>query len=245
MNIYPAIDILGGQAVRLRQGRPEDATVYGVPVDMANRWREAGARWLHVVDLDGAFAGEPQNIDSIESIRTQCPDLQIQVGGGIRDMAAVERLLGTGVDRVILGTVAVSNPDLLGEALTRFGARIAVGIDARDGTVRLHGWTSDARLTALELAANLEEQGVEVVIYTDISRDGELGGVNVEATQKMLDATSLCLIASGGVSGRPDIENLQKLGHPRLEGAIIGKALYEGRIDLREVLNIAEAGRVG
>jgi phosphoribosylformimino-5-aminoimidazole carboxamide ribotide isomerase len=245
MNLYPAIDILGGQAVRLRQGRRQDATVYGVPVEMADRWREAGARWLHVVDLDGAFTGEPQNIDSIASIRMRCPDLQIQVGGGIRDMAAIERLLGTGVDRVILGTVAVSNPDLLGEALTRFGARIAVGIDARDGTVRLHGWTSDAALTALELAAQLEERGVELVIYTDISRDGELGGVNVEATQKMLDATGLRVIASGGVSGRPDIENLQDLGNPRLEGAIIGKALYEGRIDLREILNIGEAGRVG
>ena len=245
MNLYPAIDILGGQAVRLRQGRPEEATVYGVPVDMASRWREAGARWLHVVDLDGAFTGKPQNIDSITSIRMRCPDLQIQVGGGIRDMAAIERLLGTGVDRVILGTVAVSNPDLLGEALSLFGARIAVGIDARDGTVRLHGWTSDAALTALELAAQLEEQGVELVIYTDISRDGELGGINVEATQKMLDATGLRVIASGGVSGRPDIENLQDLGNPRLEGAIVGKALYEGRVDLREILDLVEAGRVG
>ena len=245
MNLYPAIDILGGQAVRLRQGRPEEATVYGVPVDMASRWREAGARWLHVVDLDGAFTGKPQNIDSIASIRMRCPDLQIQVGGGIRDMAAIERLLGTGVDRVILGTVAVSNPDLLGEALSLFGARIAVGIDARDGTVRLHGWTSDAALTALELAAQLEEQGVELVIYTDISRDGELGGINVEATQKMLDATGLRVIASGGVSGRPDIENLQDLGNPRLEGAIVGKALYEGRVDLREILDLVEAGRVG
>ena len=245
MNLYPAIDILGGQAVRLRQGRPEEATVYGVPVDMASRWREAGARWLHVVDLDGAFTGKPQNIDSIASIRMRCPDLQIQVGGGIRDMAAIERLLGTGVDRVILGTVAVSNPDLLGEALSLFGARIAVGIDARDGTVRLHGWTSDAALTALELAAQLEEQGVELVIYTDISRDGELGGINVEATQKLLDATGLRVIASGGVSGRPDIENLQDLGNPRLEGAIVGKALYEGRVDLREILDLVEAGRVG
>ncbi len=245
MNIYPAIDILGGKAVRLRQGRPEDATVYGVPVEMASRWRDRGALWLHVVDLDGAFTGEPQNIDSIGQIRARCPDVGIQVGGGIRDMDAVERLLGTGVDRVILGTVAVNNPDLLGEALTRFGPRIAVGIDARDGTVRLHGWTSEAALTALALAAQLEAQGVSLVIYTDIARDGELGGVNVEATQEMLDATGLRVIASGGVSGRTDIENLQKLGHPRLDGAIIGKALYEGRIDLRESLNIAEAGRAG
>jgi phosphoribosylformimino-5-aminoimidazole carboxamide ribotide isomerase len=245
MNIYPAIDILGGQAVRLRQGRLEDATVYGVPVDMASRWTAAGARWLHVVDLDGAFTGEPRNIDSIASIRMWCPDIQIQVGGGIRDMAAVERLLDTGIDRVILGTVAVSDPDLLGEALARFGSRIAVGIDARDGRVRLHGWTSDARLTALELAAQLEAQGVELVIYTDISRDGELGGVNVEATQKMLGETGLRVIASGGVSGRPDLENLQKLRHPRLEGVIVGKALYEGRIDLKEILDLAEAGRVG
>ena len=244
MNLYPAIDILGGQAVRLRQGRREEATVYGVPVDMASRWVKAGARWLHVVDLDGAFEGECRNIDAIRGIRTRCPDVQIQVGGGIRDMGAVERLLDTGIDRVILGTAAVKSPDLLSDAITRFGARIAVGIDARDGTVRLEGWTSNVSLTALELATQLETAGVELVIYTDISRDGELGGVNVEATKKMLDTTGLRVIASGGVSDRSDIEFLQEVGHPRLEGAIIGKALYEGRIDLEEVLNIVEAGPV-
>jgi len=241
MNLYPAIDILEGRAVRLRQGRKEDATVYGTPVEMARRWAEAGARWIHVVDLDGAFEGHPVNTDSISRIRSECPGVRIEVGGGIRDQEAIEGLIDIGVDRVILGTAAVRHPDVLRSAVRRFPDRIAVGLDARDGIVRLSGWVAAAELTALELAAELEDVGVGIVIYTDISRDGELSGVNVDATLKMLETTRLQVIASGGVSTVDDVVKLRDLNHPRLEGVIIGKALYEGRIDLEQTLAMNHA----
>lgn len=242
MNLYPAIDILGGQAVRLRQGRRDEATVYGTPLEMAHRWSRAGARWLHVVDLDGAFEGRPVNTDSIDLIRSECPDLKIEIGGGIRDMAAIDRLVGLGVNRVILGTVAVKDPDLVGRAVDAFGERVAVGIDALDGKVQISGWVDGASLWALDLAARLDAAGVGLIIYTDISRDGELGGVNVDATQTMLDQTRLRVIASGGVSTADDIIRLRDLGHPRLEGVIVGKALYEGRVDLKTSLDLVHAG---
>lgn len=232
MNLYPAIDILGGQAVRLVEGRREDATVYGTPLEMARRWTSAGARWLHIVDLDGAFNGRSVNRDAICEIRNECPGIHIQVGGGMRDYDAVSRMLDTGVERVILGTSAVRNPDLLERTVRDFGSRVAVGIDARDGEVRLSGWESDAGVSALELANRMERSGVGLVIHTDISRDGRLEGVNVEATRELLEATGLRVIASGGVSTRDDVIRLRDLDHPRLEGVIIGKALYENRIDL-------------
>ena len=236
MNLYPAIDIYQGNAVRLRQGRREEATVYGSPLEMARRWTRSGARWLHVVDLDGAFEGRPCNTDAIEEIRAEYPGIQIQVGGGIRDMAAVESLLRIGVERVILGTAAVEDPGFLRKALDRFGARIAVGIDTRDQTVRLAGWTTSASVTPVELASKLERAGVGLIVYTDISRDGELRGVNLEANRKMLQSTGLRIIASGGISSMDDLVRLRGLAHPRLEGAVIGKALYEGRLQLDEAL---------
>lgn len=242
MNLYPAIDILDGRAVRLRQGRKEEATVYGTPVEMARRWSAAGARWLHVIDLDGAFEGRPVNTQSIGEIRKACPQVRIQVGGGVRNMDAVDQLAGAGVDRMILGTAAVEDAEFLGRALERFGDRIAAGIDAREGVARLSGWTTRSELTALDLADRLEQAGVDLVIYTDISRDGELAGVNVDATLKMLEATGLRVIASGGVSTADDLVRLQELDHPRLEGVIIGKALYEGRIDLEKTLGRTHAG---
>jgi phosphoribosylformimino-5-aminoimidazole carboxamide ribotide isomerase len=241
MNLYPAIDILGGRAVRLRQGRREDATVYGTPVEMARRWVQCGARWLHIVDLDGAFEGRPVNTRSITRIRSECRDVGIEIGGGIRDLQAVEQLIEVGVDRVILGTSAVNDPEMLALAIERFGERIAVGIDARDGIVRLSGWTATAGLTALELGSRLESVGVGLIIYTDISRDGELVGVNVDATRVMLESTALRVIASGGVSNSDDILKLRELENPRLEGVIIGKALYEGKIDLEETLALTHA----
>jgi len=241
MNLYPAIDILGGRAVRLRQGRPEDATVYGSPLEMAHRWAQCGARWLHIVDLDGAFEGRPVNTESIIQIRSECQDVRIEFGGGIRDLQAVEQLIEIGVDRVILGTVAVNDPEMLALAIERFGERIAVGIDARDGIVRLSGWTATTGLTALDLASRLESAGVGLIIYTDISRDGELVGVNVDSIQTMLESTGLRVIASGGVSTSGDILKLRELEHPHLEGVIIGKALYEGRIDLEETLALTHA----
>ncbi|HEX9659818.1 MAG TPA: geranylgeranylglyceryl/heptaprenylglyceryl phosphate synthase, partial [Rhodothermales bacterium] len=199
MNLYPAIDILGGRAVRLRQGRREDVTDYGTPVEMARRWQSAGARWLHIVDLDGAFEGRPVNTAAIASIRSECSGLQIEVGGGIRDMDAIRRLVEVGADRIILGTAAVEDPSLVDQAVGHFRDRIAVGIDARDGVVKLSGWTASAAITTLELARRLEDAGVGLVIHTDIARDGELGGVNVEGTRKLLEATGLDVIASGGV----------------------------------------------
>ena len=245
MNLYPAIDILDGRAVRLRQGRRDDVTDYGSPLAMAQQWSVQGASWLHVVDLNGAFAGEPVNIEAIEQIRTACPGVRMQVGGGIRNLPAMQRLFSAGVDRVILGTAAVSDPELVDEAIAAFGERVAVGIDARDGTVRLNGWTRDAGLAAVDLAAQLERKGVRRVIYTDIARDGLLGGVNVDATERLIEATDLQVIASGGVSSRQDIERLVALAHERLDGAIIGKALYEGTVDLREALSVAGAPNAG
>ena len=241
MNLYPAIDILGGRAVRLRQGRLEDATVYGTPLEMARRWVQCGARWLHIVDLDGAFEGRPVNTESIFRIRSECRDVKTQIGGGIRSLQAVDQLIEVGVDRVILGTAAVNDPEMLALAIERFGERIAVGVDARDGIVRLSGWTATTDLTALELASQLESAGVRLVIYTDISRDGELVGANIDSTRTMLESTGLRVIASGGVSTSDDILKLRELDHPRLEGVIIGKALYEGKIDLEETLALTHA----
>ena len=214
--------------------------MYGSPLDMARRWVAAGARWLHIVDLDGAFEGRPRNTDAIGKIRLECEGARIQTGGGIRDMSAVEELIRCGVDRVILGTAAVQDPDFLRKAVDRFGERIAVGIDARDQMVRLAGWTANAGVTAVELASKLEREGIGLVIYTDIARDGEMRGINVDANRRLLEATKLRVIASGGVSSMKDLTNLTELHHPRLDGAIIGKALYEGKIQLEEA--IANAG---
>ena len=237
MNLYPAIDIYKGNAVRLRQGRREEATVYGSPLDMARRWVSAGAQWLHIVDLDGAFEGCPRSTEAIRRIRSECEGVRIQTGGGIRNMDAVEELIRCGVDRVILGTAAVEDPEFLRQAVDRFGERIAAGIDARDQTVRLAGWTTSASITAIELASKLERAGISLVVYTDISRDGEMRGINVDANRKMLEATGLKVIASGGVSRMKDLTDLTELNHPRLDGAIIGKALYEEKIRLEEALS--------
>jgi phosphoribosylformimino-5-aminoimidazole carboxamide ribotide isomerase len=242
MILYPAIDILGGRAVRLRQGRREDVTDYGTPIGMARRWVRAGARWLHVVDLDGAFEGRRRNLGVIRDMKRECPSVRIQTGGGIRDIATVEQLLDEGASRVVLGTAAVEDRGFLLRALDRFPGRVAVGIDARDGAVRLEGWTKSASVETLELARGMEVAGVELVVYTDISRDGEFTGVNVDATETLLDATGLRVIASGGVASVDDIARLRNLGHPRLDGAVIGKALYEGRIDLAEAFAVTRAG---
>jgi phosphoribosylformimino-5-aminoimidazole carboxamide ribotide isomerase len=236
MKIYPAIDILQGKAVRLRQGRPEDATVYGVPLQMAGRWFHAGAGWLHVVDLDGAFDGVPRNHEAIVEIARMFPALKIQVGGGIRNMATVEGLFSGGIQRVVLGTSAVSDPTFVRAALGQYGNRIAIGIDARDGVVRTAGWTEDAHVGAIELAQKLESAGASLVIYTDIARDGVLSGPNIEALDQMLRQTSLHVIASGGVSKIDDVRALAAMDNPRLDGVIIGKALYEGVVRLEEAL---------
>jgi len=236
MTIYPAIDILGGKAVRLRQGRASEATVYGEPVAMAEKWVAAGAEWLHVVDLDGAFQGEPKNLTLLRAMAAAVPNAKIQVGGGIRSMPILERLLGAGIRRVILGTAAVQDQTFVKRALADQPDNVAIGIDARDGNVQVSGWTEDSEIGAIELAQRLEGFGACRVIYTDISRDGVLEGPNVEAVKEMLDHTQLSVIASGGVSSVADVRHLAELEHSRLDGVIIGKALYEGRIQIEEAI---------
>jgi phosphoribosylformimino-5-aminoimidazole carboxamide ribotide isomerase len=234
MKIYPAIDILGGKAVRLKQGRKSDATVYGDPVEMAHKWVNKGAEWLHVVDLDGAFEGEPRNLDVLREMARSVPSAKIQVGGGIRSMAVVETLLSIGVHRVVLGTAAVQDHDFVKQALADRPNNVAIGIDARGGKVQVAGWTEDSNIAALDLARRLENLGARLVIYTDIARDGVLEGPNIEATRQMIENTELFVIASGGVSSVADVRHLAELNHSRLEGIIIGKALYEGRVEIEE-----------
>jgi phosphoribosylformimino-5-aminoimidazole carboxamide ribotide isomerase len=239
MKIYPAIDILGGKAVRLKQGRPEDATVYGEPLEMASRWKNAGAEWLHVVDLDGAFEGEPRNLEILRRITSTFPTLKIQVGGGVRNMSIVEKMLNGGVHRVVLGTAAVQDQTFVRRALAEYPERIAIGIDARDGKVKISGWTQDSDIGALELARRLEGIGARIVIYTDIARDGVLQGPNIDATLYMIHRTSLSVIASGGVSTIEEVRQLGSTNEPRLDGVIIGKALYEQRFQLEDALAYA------
>jgi phosphoribosylformimino-5-aminoimidazole carboxamide ribotide isomerase len=243
MKIYPAVDILNGQAVRLRQGRKEDVTVYGRPVDMARRWVDAGTEWLHVVDLDGAFEGKSRNHESIAEIASAFPQLKIQVGGGLRNMAALENLFKTGVRRAVLGTSIVTDPVFAADALRTWKDRVAIGIDARDGVAKVAGWTEDSKVGAIELAKRLEDMGAQLVIYTDISRDGVLVGPNIPALQQMIEGTGLNVIASGGVSKLDDVQAIADVKHRRLDGVIIGKALYEGLVKVEDALEIgAHAG---
>jgi phosphoribosylformimino-5-aminoimidazole carboxamide ribotide isomerase len=239
MNIYPAVDILKGKAVRLKQGRADDVTIYGQPLEMAQRWFNAGAQWLHVVDLDGAFGGAPANHDIIAQIARTLPKLRVQVGGGIRSMAVIENLFAAGVQRAVLGTSAVNDPKFTGEALKRYGDRIAIGIDARDGIARVSGWTETSQIGAIDLAQRLEQEGARLVIYTDISRDGVLVGPNTESLKHMIDGTGLYVIASGGVSKLEDVRTLAAIRHSRLDGVIIGKALYEQLLTLEEALEVS------
>ena len=236
MKIYPAIDILDGKAVRLRRGRRAEATVYGDPLEMATKWVSRGAEWLHVVDLDGAFLGRLKNLDLLREMAAAVPLAKIQVGGGIRSITVVESLLDAGIQRVVLGTAAVEDPAFVKQALKQQPHNIAVGIDALDGNVQVAGWTENSHIRAITLAKRLQELGARVVIYTDISRDGVLAGPNIEATKEMLESTDLSVIASGGVSSIADLRHLAELDHSRLDGVIIGKALYEGLIGIEEAL---------
>jgi phosphoribosylformimino-5-aminoimidazole carboxamide ribotide isomerase len=236
MKIYPAIDVLGGKAVRLKQGRKAEATVYGDPLEMATKWVSKGAEWLHVVDLDGAFLGKLKNLDLLREMTAAVPHAKIQVGGGIRSMTVVDSLLDVGIQRVVLGTAAVQDPAFVKEALAGQPHNIAFGIDALEGNVLVSGWTEDSHIRAISLAKRLQDLGARLVIYTDISRDGVLGGPNVEATREMLESTELSVIASGGVSSIADVRHLAELDHWRLDGVVIGKALYEGRIEIEEAL---------
>jgi phosphoribosylformimino-5-aminoimidazole carboxamide ribotide isomerase len=216
-----------------------EATVYGDPVEMATRWVSKGAEWLHVVDLDGAFQGKPVNLDVLREIARTVPGARIEVGGGVRSMSVVESLLDAGIQRAVLGTAAVQNQDFVRQALQVRPDNVAIGIDARAGNVQVAGWTEDSRIAAVDLARKLEDLGARLVIYTDIGRDGVLEGANVDATKEMLEKTGLSIIASGGVASMTDVRRLSELRHSRLDGVIIGKALYEGLIDLEEALSYA------
>ena len=239
MKIYPAIDILDGKAVRLRQGRKSEATIYGDPLEMAAKWVSKGAEWLHVVDLDGAFEGSPRNFEVLRKMAAAVPNAKIQVGGGIRSMAVVDSLLDAGIQRVVLGTAAVQDQAFVKTVLAEQPHNVAIGIDAFEGNVQVSGWTEDSHLAAIDLAQKLQDLGAKLLIYTDIARDGVLEGPNVEATREMLENTELSVIASGGVSSIADVRHLAEIDHWRLDGVIIGKALYEGLIQIEEALSNA------
>jgi len=229
MIILPAIDIKDGRCVRLFQGDYDQVTMYDTnPVKVAQRWQEAGASWLHVVDLDGAAIGHPVNTDIIANMRNTT-SLHIEVGGGLRSLASIEQLFDVGIDRIILGTIALKDRPLLEEAVQHWGDRIAVGLDARDGWVATLGWREISQTRATDLATELSNAGVKRFIYTDIARDGALSGVNISALREMQQVTGGALIASGGVSVLADLRSIAVLG---IEGAIVGKAIYTGNVDL-------------
>lgn len=242
MMIIPAIDLRDAKCVRLYQGKLEEETVFSDdPVAVANRWAELGAPFLHVVDLDGAFCGYPRNSDIVREI-ARSVNIPVQVGGGIRTMETVAQVLATGVSRVILGTAAISQQSMVKEACREFGSRILAGIDSRDGQVAVEGWAATVDRTALDLARQLADLGVERIIYTDIRRDGTMAGPNLEATRELAQASGLKIIASGGMASLEDVEKIARLEQYGVEGVILGKALYTGAISLPEALALA-AGR--
>ena len=236
MILFPAIDLKGGQCVRLEQGDMARATIFNDdPADQARAFAAQGFSHLHIVDLDGAFAGKPVNRGAVEAIVKASP-ANTQLGGGIRDMATIEAWLEAGIGRVILGTAALRDPDLVITACKNFAGRIAVGIDARDGFVAIEGWAEASEMRVTELAARFEDAGVAALIYTDIERDGLLRGVNIEATHALARATAIPVIASGGLVGLGDIEALLPLEDSGIIGAISGRALYDGRLDAAAAL---------
>jgi phosphoribosylformimino-5-aminoimidazole carboxamide ribotide isomerase len=243
MIVIPAIDLKEGRCVRLEQGLMEKDTVYcDDPAAQARIWQEQGGELLHIVDLDGAFAGVPRNKAAIEAI-VGAIDIPTELGGGIRDLPTVEAYLDLGVGRVILGTVAKENPALVAEACRLFPGRIVVGIDAKDGLVAVRGWADLTEKNASEMAREMEGMGVTAIIYTDIARDGMMQGPNIEATRRLAESISIPVIASGGVSSLKDIENLIAIEKSGVVGVITGKAIYTGALDLREAVRIAK-GRI-
>ncbi|MBC9784711.1 1-(5-phosphoribosyl)-5-[(5-phosphoribosylamino)methylideneamino]imidazole-4-carboxamide isomerase [Heliobacterium chlorum] len=239
MLIFPAIDLKEGRCVRLYQGKMEDATVYNDdPVAQALSWQARGAQMVHLVDLDGAFEGEPKNFDVIRSI-VQALTVGVQLGGGIRDMNIIDKYLRLGVSRVILGTAAIRNPEMMEIACKEYGQRIILGLDARDGWVATDGWAGTSQVTALELAVDMKKLGVRRVIYTDISKDGTLAGPNLKSTAELARKTGLKIIASGGFATIDDVKACAALEKDGVEGAILGKSIYTGSIDLAEALRIS------
>jgi len=244
MLVIPAIDLKEGRCVRLIQGREDREIVFSLsPSSVAKAWEQAGAELIHVVDLDGAFKGKPMNRDAIREI-VDAVKVPIQLGGGIRDLKTIENCLASGVSRVVLGTVAINDPGLVEEACTKFPGRILVAIDAKDGMVAVKGWVEDSKVTSSELAKRFEKVGVASIVFTDIKRDGMLVGPNIRAAKKLAESVSIPVIISGGVSSLNDILEIIPLEAVGVRGMIIGRALYDQSIDLREAINLVKGSRV-
>ncbi len=242
MLIIPAIDLKDGQCVRLRQGKMDDTTVFSEdPVTMASQWAQEGARRLHVVDLNGAFAGTPMNRRVVNEITANYPGLPVQIGGGIRNLDTIESYVIAGVSWVIIGTSAVEDPAMVQEACKEFPGKIIVGLDAKDGLVATDGWAKVTDIKATELAKQFEQFGVESIVYTDIARDGMMQGVNVEATLEMANASDVPIIASGGITNMDDIRKLKEVADQGIMGAITGRAIYEGTLDLASAQALCDA----
>ncbi|WP_315813447.1 MULTISPECIES: 1-(5-phosphoribosyl)-5-[(5-phosphoribosylamino)methylideneamino]imidazole-4-carboxamide isomerase [unclassified Bradyrhizobium] len=243
MILFPAIDLKNGQCVRLEQGDMARATVFNLdPAAQAKSFADQGFEYLHVVDLDGAFAGKPMNAQAVEAM-LEVVKMPVQLGGGIRDLKTVEAWLGKGVTRVIIGTAAVRDPELVKAAAKAFPGRVAVGLDARDGKVAVEGWAETSEVTALDIAKRFEDAGVAAIIFTDIARDGLLKGLNLDATIALGDAISIPVIASGGLASIEDVRAMLTPRAKKLEGAIAGRALYDGRLDPAEALALIRAAR--
>lgn len=241
MLIIPAIDLKDGQCVRLLQGRMEDATVFGSdPVEMATRWVDEGCKRLHLVDLNGAFDGEPIHADVVKRISAKYPQLPVQIGGGIRSLETIEHYVKAGISWCILGTKAVQQPEFVKEACQAFPGKIIVGIDAKNGLVATEGWAEVSEVKATELAAQFADDGVSAIVYTDIARDGMMQGVNWEATVAVAEASGIPLIASGGVTNMADVEQLCQHNDKGIIGAITGRAIYEGTLDLASAQNYCD-----
>lgn len=236
MILYPAIDMLDGRAVRLRQGKRDDVTVYGNPVDLARQWREQGAQWLHLVDLTAAFEGQTRHLPLIREV-VEAFGGPVELGGGLRAMEDIDLRMAAGVSRVIIGTAAAENPGLVAEACRAYPGHVAVGIDAKNGMVATRGWVESTSLTAIELALRMRDLGVTTVIYTDVSRDGMMQGPNVEATRALIEATGMDIIGSGGVSAIGDLLHFRDAG---CAGAILGKAIYEKAFTLADALSAVQ-----
>jgi phosphoribosylformimino-5-aminoimidazole carboxamide ribotide isomerase len=241
--LFPAIDLKNGEAVRLEQGDMARATIFHrEPAEQARTFAAQGFKYLHIVDLDGAFAGRPMNAGAVEGILSAVK-IPVQLGGGIRDRATIEAWLGKGVTRVIIGTAAVRDPGLVKEAAKAFPGRVAVGLDARGGNVAVEGWAKTSELAALEIARRFEDAGVAAIVYTDIARDGMLKGLNLDATIALADALSIPVIASGGFASLDDVRALLAARAQKLAGAIVGRALYDGRLDAAEALKLIGAAQ--
>lgn len=241
MLLIPAIDLKDGQCVRLRQGRMEDATVFSDdPVQVAGRWVEAGARRLHIVDLNGALAGRPVNMRVIKSIAQAFPDVPIQIGGGIRDEDTIDAYLDIGVSFVIIGTSAVNEPHFVADAAIAYPGHVIVALDAREGKVAIDGWSKLSNHDVIDLAQHFERDGVVAIVYTDISRDGMMSGINIESTVKLAQSVTIPVIASGGIASIEDIAALGRHARDGIMGAVLGRALYEGTLDFVEAQRLAD-----